>query len=151
MAERLRMSREKREYPDRPYVGVGVIVFRDHEVLLIQRNKEPNKGQWSIPGGRQMLGETAAEAARRELQEETGVKVDRFLLVDVVDAIIPDVEGKIKYHYTLVDYMGQWQSGESRPGHDAKEVRWVRLNELSSYSLMEKTISIIQKAATINT
>ena len=145
------MSREKREYPYRPYVGVGVIVFRDHEVLLIQRNKEPNKGQWSIPGGRQMLGETAAEAARRELLEETGVKVDRLLLVDVVDAIIPDVEGKIKYHYTLVDYMGQLQSGECRPGDDAKEVRWVRLNELSSYSLLEKTMNIIQKAAAMNT
>ena len=145
------MSREKREYPDRPYVGVGVIVFRDHEVLLIQRNKEPNKGQWSIPGGRQMLGETAAEAARRELLEETGVKVDRLLLVDVVDAIIPDVEGKIKYHYTLVDYMGQWQSGESRPGDDAKEVRWVRLNQLSSYLILEETMNIIQKAAAMNT
>ena len=145
------MSREKREYPDRPYVGVGVIVFRDKEVLLVQRNKEPNKGQWSIPGGSQLLGETASEAAHRELLEETGVKVDRLFLVDVVDAIIPDVEGKIKYHYTLVDYMGQWQSGESRPGDDAKEVRWVRLNELSSYSLLEKTMKIIQKAAAMNT
>ena len=144
------MSREKREFPDRPYLGLGVIVFREHEVLLIQRNNDPNKGQWSIPGGRQMLGETAAEAARRELLEETGVKVDRLLLVDVVDAIIPDVQGKIKYHYTLVDYMGQWQSGESRPGDDAKEVRWVRLNQLSSYSLLEKTINIIQKAAAMN-
>ena len=144
------MSREKRAYPDRPFVGVGVIVFRDHEVLLIQRNKEPNKGKWSIPGGIQTLGETAVEAARRELLEETGVKVDRLLLVDVVDAIIPDVEGKIKYHYTLVDYMGQWQSGESRPGDNAKEVRWVRLNQLSSYSLLEKTINIIQKAAAMN-
>ncbi|SVD98263.1 uncharacterized protein METZ01_LOCUS451117, partial [marine metagenome] len=101
-----------------------VIVFRDKEVLLVQRNKEPNKGQWSIPGGSQLLGETASEAAQRELLEETGVKVDRLFLVDVVDAIIPGVEGKIKYHYTLVDYMGQWQSGESRPGDDAKEVRW---------------------------
>ena len=145
------MSREKREYPDRPYVGVGVIVFRDKEVLLVQRNKEPNKGQWSIPGGSQLLGETASEAAQRELLEETGVKVDRLFLVDVVDAIIPGVEGKIKYHYTLVDYMGQWQSGESRPGDDAKEVRWVRLNELSSYSLLVKTMKIIQKAAVMNT
>ena len=140
------MTKEKREYPDRPYVGVGVIVFRDQEVLLVKRNKDPNKGQWSIPGGRQIIGETTEEAAQRELLEETGVKVDRLLLVDVVDAIIPDVEGKIKYHYTLVDYMGQWHSGESRPGDDAQEVRWVRLNELSLYSLLEKTMNIIKKA-----
>ena len=145
------MTRENREYPDRPYVGVGVIVFRDQEVLLVKRNKEPNKGQWSIPGGRQVIGETLAEAAQRELLEETGVKVDQLLLVDVVDAIIPDVEGKIKYHYTLVDYMGQWQSGESRPGDDAQEVRWVHMNELSSYSLLGKTMNIIQKAKAMNT
>ena len=145
------MSRKKREYPDRPYVGVGVIVFRDQEVLLVKRNKEPNKGQWSIPGGRQIIGETTKEAAQRELLEETGVKVDRLLLVDVVDAIIPDVEGKIKYHYTLVDYMGQWKEGETRPGDDAQEVMWVHMDELSSYSLLEKTMKIIQKAAAMNT
>ena len=144
------MTKEKREYPNRPFVGVGVIVFRDHEVLLVKRNKEPNKGQWSIPGGKQMIGETVAEAAQRELLEETGVKVDSLLLVDVVDSIIPDAEKKIKYHYTLVDYMGQWHSGESRPGDDAQEVRWVHLNELSSFSLLGKTMNIIQKAATIN-
>ena len=145
------MSREKREYPDRPYVGVGVIVFRDQEVLLIKRNKEPNKGQWSIPGGKQIIGETVADAAKRELLEETGVKVDQLLLVDVVDTIIPDVEGKIKYHYTLVDYMGEWLSGEPRPGDDAQEVRWVCLKEIDSFSLLEKTTNIIHKAFAMKT
>ncbi len=140
------MNSGKREYPDRPYVGVGVVVFRDQEVLLIKRNKEPNKGQWSIPGGKQMIGETVLEAANRELMEETGVIVEKLLLVDVVDAIIPDLKGKIKYHYTLVDYMGHWQSGEPRPGDDAQEVRWVYPKELSSYSLLESTINIIQKS-----
>ena len=140
------MSRETREYPDRPYVGVGVIVFRDQEVLLVKRNNEPNKGQWSIPGGKQIIGETVTDAAKRELLEETGVKVDQLLLVDVVDSIIPGVEGKIKYHYTLVDYMGQWLSGEPHPGDDAREVRWVFLNEIDSFVLLEKTINIIHKA-----
>ena len=145
------MTKEKREYPDRPYVGVGVIVFRDQEVLLVKRKKEPNKGQWSIPGGRQIIGETIEEAAQRELLEETGVYVERLLLVEVVDAIIPDVDGKIKYHYTLVDYMGHWKSGESRAGDDAQEVKWVYLNELNSYSLWEKTTNIIKKAVTMKT
>ena len=145
------MTKEKREYPDRPYVGVGVIVFRNEEILLVKRNKEPNKGQWSIPGGKQNIGETTAQAAKRELLEETGVKVSRLLLVDVVDAIIPDVEGKIKYHYTLIDYMGHWKSGESCAGDDAQEVKWVYLNELSSFSLLEKTMTIIQKAVAMKT
>ena len=145
------MSSEKREYPDRPYVGVGVIVFRDKDVLLVKRNKDPNKGFWSIPGGKQILGETLVEAAQRELVEETGVRVDSLLLVDVADAIISDAEGKIKYHYTLVDYMGHWYSGNSRAGDDAQEVRWVQMNELSSYSLLEKTMNIIHKAYAMKT
>ena len=145
------MSSEKREYPDRPYVGVGVIVFRDKEVLLVKRNKDPNKGFWSIPGGKQMLGETLVEAAQRELIEETGVKVDSLFLVDVVDTIIPDAEGKIKYHYTLVDYMGHFFSGDTRAGDDAQEVRWVHMNELNLYSLLEKTLNIIFKASAIKT
>ena len=145
------MTKEKREYPDRPYVGVGVIVFRDQEVLLVKRKKEPNKGQWSIPGGKQIIGETTADAAKRELLEETGVKVDQLLLIDVVDTIIPDVEGKIKYHYTLVEYMGQWLSGETRPGDDAEEVSWACLNEIDSFSLLEKTTNIIHKAFAMKT
>ena len=145
------MSSEKREYPDRPYVGVGVIVFRDKDVLLVKRNKDPNKGFWSIPGGKQILGETLVEAAQRELDEGTGVRVDSLLLVDVADAIISDAEGKIKYHYTLVDYMGHWYSGNSRAGDDAQEVRWVHMNELSSYSLLEKTMNIIHKAYAMKT
>ena len=145
------MSSEKREYPDRPYVGVGVIVFRDKDVLLVKRNKDPNKGFWSIPGGKQMLGETLAEAAQRELVEETGVRVDSLLLVDVADAIISDAEGKIKYHYTLVDYMGHWFSEDTRAGEDAQEVRWVHMNELNLYSLLEKTMNIIFKASAIKT
>ena len=145
------MSSEQREYPDRPYVGVGVIVFRDKDVLLVKRNKDPNKGFWSIPGGKQILGETLVEAAQRELVEETGVRVDSLLLVDVADAIISDAEGKIKYHYTLVDYMGHWYSGDSSAGDDAQEVRWVHMNELSSYSLLEKTMNIIHKAYAMKT
>ena len=145
------MISEKREYPDRPYVGVGVIVFRDKDVLLVKRNKDPNKGFWSIPGGKQILGETLVEAAQRELVEETGVRVDSLLLVDVADAIISDAEGKIKYHYTLVDYMGHWYSGNSRAGDDAQEVRWVHMNELSSHSLLEKTMNIIHKAYAMKT
>ncbi len=145
------MRKEKREYPDRPYVGVGVIVFRDQEVLLVKRKKAPNKGQWSIPGGKQIIGETTADAAKRELLEETGVKVDQLILIDVVDSIIPDVEGKIKYHYTLVEYMGQWLSGEARPGDDAQEVSWSCLNEIDSFSLLEKTINIIHKAFAMKT
>ena len=104
------MTEEKREYPDRPYVGVGMIVFRDQEVLLVKRKKEPNKGKWSIPGGKQKLSETVFEAVHRELEEETGVSIGELVLIDVEDLIVPDGKGKTMYHYTILGFKGQWLS-----------------------------------------
>ena len=137
---------KNREYPDRPFVGVGVVVLRGDEVLLVQRGKAPNKGQWSIPGGKQRLGETVMQAVHRELLEETAVKIKQAALLDVVDVIMQDDNGKIQYHYTLVDYQAEWLSGECRSGDDADAVKWVSFDELNSVGLLENTRDIILKA-----
>ena len=135
------------EYPARPIAGVGVVVFRNEEVLLIKRNKAPYKGQWSIPGGKQRLGETVTQAVRRELMEETGVEVNELTLIDVIDIMVPDEEGEILYHYIVADYRAHWLSGECSPGDDALDVEWFNLNKLGSISLLDKTRKIILKAA----
>ena len=137
---------KKREYPERPFVGVGVVVLRGNEVLLIQRGKAPNKGQWSIPGGKQRLGETIVQTVHRELLEETRVKIKQPALLDVVDVIMPDDKGEIQYHYTLVDYQAEWLSGECRSGDDADAVKWVSFDELNSVGLLKITREIILKA-----
>ena len=137
---------KNREYPERPFVGVGVVVLRGDEVLLVQRGKAPNKGQWSIPGGKQRLGETVMQAVHRELLEETGVKIKQAALLDVVDVIMQDDNGKIQYHYTLVDYQAEWLSGECRSGDDADAVKWISFDELNSVGLLAKTRDIILKA-----
>ena len=137
---------KKREYPDRPFVGVGIVVLRENKVLLIQRNKAPDKGQWSIPGGKQRLGETVMQAVRRELLEETGVKIEKPTLIDVVDVIVPDDNGKIQYHYTLVDYQAEWLSGEGNSADDADDIKWATFDELNSIRLLEKTKEIVIKA-----
>lgn len=139
--------RKNIEYPERPIAGVGVVVFRNEEVLLVKRKKDPYKGQWSIPGGKQELGETVTQAARRELMEETGVEVNELTLIDVIDIIVPDEEGKILYHYIVADYRAHWLSGECSPGDDAQDVQWFNLNKLGSISLLDKTRKIILKAA----
>ena len=84
-----------RTYPDRPVVGVGAVVWRDDRFLLVRRGKPPNQGQWSLPGGAQQLGETVFEAARREVMEETALDVEVLGLVDVVDGIKADNEGRV--------------------------------------------------------
>ena len=139
--------RKSIEYPKRPIAGVGVVVFRNEEVLLVKRKKAPYKGQWSIPGGKQRLGETVTQAARRELMEETGVEVNELTLIDVIDIMVPDEEGEILYHYIVVDYRAYWMSGECSPGDDALDVQWFNLSKLGSISLLNKTRKIIFKAA----
>ena len=114
-----------REYPDYPMVGVGVVVWKDNAVLLIQRGKPPRAGTWSLPGGRQELGETTREAGVREVREETGLEVDIKDLIDVVDTIHRDDEGRVHMQYTLVDYWAEWVSGEPVAGTDAADARWV--------------------------
>ncbi len=136
-----------REYPDRPLVGIGVVVWRADRVLLVRRGKPPREGEWSLPGGLQRLGETVFEAARREVAEEAGVDVEVVDTVAVVDSIQRDDEGRVRYHYTLVDVAAEWRGGEARPGDDAAEVVWADPAELDGYGLWTETERVIALAA----
>jgi len=127
----------------RPLVGVGVVVFRGPRVLLIRRGKEPRRGTWSLPGGRQRLGETVRAAAAREVMEEAGIAVEIVSLLDVVDSMTRDPTGGIAYHYTLVDFLAEWRAGEARAGDDAAEVTWADPGNLDAYSLWDETVRMI--------
>jgi ADP-ribose pyrophosphatase YjhB (NUDIX family) len=140
------MSNEDRSYPSRPYVGVGVVVFRDDEVLLVKRGKEPRRDGWSIPGGAQETGETVAEAARREIHEETGLTIEVTGLLDVIDAISKDEQGRVRMHYTLVDVAAEWVAGEAIAGDDVAEVKWVSVAAIESETMWSETRRIIRLA-----
>ena len=134
------------DYPNRPLIGVGVVVFKDDRVLLIRRGKPPREGQWSLPGGRQRLGERIEEAACREVREEADIEIAVGALLDVVDSITRDAGGGVQYHYTLVDFVAEWQAGEVQAGHDAAEVAWADPADLAPYGLWDETERIIALA-----
>ena len=126
-----------REYPKFPLVGVGAVIVRDKEVLLIKRAAPPKEGYYSIPGGLVEVGERVEDAVRREVYEETGLKIEIEKLIAVMDNIIKDEEGRVKYHYILVDYLAKPISGELRVSSDASDVKWVRFDRLKGIKLTE--------------
>jgi 8-oxo-dGTP diphosphatase len=136
-----------REYPDRPIVGIGVVVLKPpHEVLLIRRGRAPMLGRWGLPGGGQELGETAEEAARRELLEETGLRVGPIMLAGNVDSIDRDEDDRVRYHYTILDFAALWDGGEPQALSDAVEVTWADLRALDRYDLWSEAHRIIALA-----
>jgi 8-oxo-dGTP diphosphatase len=128
-----------REYPDRPFVGAGIVVFRGDEVLLVKRN-----GRWSIPGGAQEVGETVREAALRELKEETGLDARLLGLIDVVDGIVRDADARVRFHYTLVDFAAEWVAGDAIAASDVSELQWFKLAALDGLDLWRETLRIIR-------
>jgi len=136
-----------RSYPSQPMVGVGVVVWQDDQVLLIKRSKAPRAGQWSLPGGAQHLGETLAEAAKREVREEAGIDVILGEIIATLDLIDRDDDGRVRYHYTLVDFTADALSTDLQPGDDAADAQWFGTQDLDSLSLWSETVRIINLAA----
>ncbi len=136
----------QREYPDRPIVGVGGVVIRDGQVLLVQRAQEPLSGKWTLPGGAVELGETLEEAVVRELREETGLEVRVLELVEAFERIARDGSDRPRYHYVLLDYLCVPVSGELLAGSDVAAADWVRPEEFARYQVSEKARAICEKA-----
>jgi ADP-ribose pyrophosphatase YjhB (NUDIX family) len=138
-----------RSYPERPYVGVGAVIFRGADVLLVQRSKPPREGAWSLPGGAQKIGETVEQALTREIAEETGLAFTATAFLEMVDFIDRDGDGKVRHHYTLLDYWGVSGTGEIRAGGDAADARWVKVADIDRFGMWPKTVEVIRRADAI--
>lgn len=135
-----------REYPSRPFIGLGAVVWHQGRVLMIRRGRPPRQGLWSLPGGAQQLGETVAEGICREIREEAGIEIRLLGLVDVVDSVQHDAAGRVLYHYTIVDYAACWAAGDLRAGDDAADAAWFALEQLEALDLWPETLRVIRKS-----
>ncbi len=137
----------KRKYPKQPIVGVGGILFLEEQILLVKRGREPARGQWSIPGGAVDTGETLTQAVIREMEEETGIQAEPMALVKILDRIFRDGQGRVTYHYVLVDFLCRHIGGAVRAGSDALDARFIPISDLASLDIIPVTRGVIYEAA----
>ena len=111
-----------------PVPAAGAVVIDDGSILLIRRRVDPLAGAWTVPGGRQLFGETLRETARRETLEETGIEVEVGGPCWVGDVIDPAGA----WHLSIVDFHAVAVGGSLRAGDDAAEARWVPVGEAAA-------------------
>jgi ADP-ribose pyrophosphatase YjhB (NUDIX family) len=137
-----------REFPEAPRVGVGAVVLDGERVLLARRGRAPGAGKWSIPGGLVDLGERLEEAAVREVEEESGLRVRLLGLCGVIDRVVREQDA-VRYHYVIIDYIAECVGGLLEAGSDAAEVRWVAVGDLGQYDTTEGLTDMVQRALAI--
>ena len=137
---------DRRQYPDRPFVGVGAVIVDGGNVLIVKRRYEPLAGQWSLPGGGVEVGETLEDCLAREIREETGLEIAVGPVIEVLDRITRDEDGRVRYHFVLVDYLCWVVGGELRPASDVADARFVDPSALEEYGLARKATEVIGRA-----
>jgi 8-oxo-dGTP diphosphatase len=135
-----------REYPDAPRVGVGAVILHDDKVLLVRRGQSPSFGKWTLPGGLVELGETTREAIAREILEECAIKIRVVDVAGVIDRIVKDDRGRVRYHYVLVDYLAYPESTDVAAGSDAAEAEWFAIDRLAELDTTQGLLDMIRRA-----
>jgi mutator protein MutT len=135
----------------RPIAATIAVVIRNEQVLLVRRANPPDAGKWGFPGGKIEQGETLAQAALRELKEETGISADILRVFTATDAFEQDKNGQIQRHFILIAVLCRWKHGEPVAGDDALEARWLPIGNLetSGLELSLDVAEVAQQAAQI--
>ena len=139
----------KREYPDRPVVGIGAVVIRYGKVLLIRRGVAPGRGLWAVPGGSLELGETLQQGAEREILEETGITIRAREPIYAFDFFERDPDGRIRFHFVIVDLAADYIRGDVKGADDALEARWLAPGDLDHLPVSKNTLKLLRAAGFI--
>ena len=145
------MNEASRRYPSRPILGVGGVVFTpEGRVVLVRRRHEPAAGTWSLPGGAVEVGETAQAAVVREIREETGLLVDVGPVVDVIDRILVEEDGRVGYHFVIVDYLCHARSESAEADSDVDAIALADPSALDAYGLTDAVRQVIARAVAMS-
>lgn len=136
------------EYPGAPRVAVGALVLHEDRVLVVERGKAPAEGVWALPGGSVELGETMAEAIEREVLEETGLVVRAGDVIHAFDALVRDDDGRLRFHYVIVDLVCEYVSGRVTAGCDARSARLVTRDEFATLRSSRATVDLLRRVTT---
>ncbi len=128
-----------------PRAAVGAVVMKEGKVLLVKRSNPPQKEKWAIPGGSVKLGETLQEAAEREVKEETGLIIKANEPVFAFDLIERDSNGRLLFHYVIIDLLADYIDGEVCPADDVSDAAWFSPEVLRSLSISETTWKLLKK------
>jgi 8-oxo-dGTP diphosphatase len=140
-----------RIYPERPIVAVGAAVCRGDRVLVVQRGREPSLGRWTLPGGAVDLGERMRDAAAREVREECGIEIEVGEVVGVLDNIVRDEDGAVRYHYAIVDFAARYMGGELAPNEELTGAAWITLAQFDEYGVASKAQAVLRQALRVGT
>ena len=124
------------------------MIVQDGRVLLVQRGRDPMKGQWTLPGGVLEVGESLVEGVAREVREETGLEIEVLELVELLDRIHRE-DGRVRFHYVIADYLCRLTGGELKAASDADEVCWVERAEWTNAGALNLdpiTVRVIEAA-----
>jgi ADP-ribose pyrophosphatase YjhB (NUDIX family) len=127
-------------------LGVGALIIQNGRILLVERGNAPLAGYWSLPGGGVETGEQLDEAIRREVREETGLEVEDLDMLEIFERIMRDAEGRVEYHYVLIDYLCRPAGGVLCAATDANRCEWFGENEIGALKITAGTPAVIAKA-----
>lgn len=147
--DRPSMTNGSRLYPVRPFVAASVAVLRDDSILLAARGRPPLDGVFSLPGGLVEPGETLAEAALRELREETGIDAELIGFIAPIEFIERDPDGRVRHHFLICAHAARWRSGEGVVGEEARVIRWFCEGEIGTVPTTPGLLPILHAAFTI--
>lgn len=115
-------------------------------MLLVQRKYPPRAGEWGLPGGRLRLGEHLAAGVQRELWEECAVVARLGSIFDAFEPIVYDTDGRIEYHYVVIEYWADYHSGIAHADDDATALAWIPMNTLDAHNLQTDSQQLIRRA-----